>query len=65
MKEYIELDRLFRHLNIEIAYKTDFINCGTDLQKGFTQGYIAGLQFAKIVAENNSISKEKIYEDKD
>lgn len=54
MREVIERECFDKHINMEIAYKQQFIDCGDDIQKGFTAGYISGLRFAKIVVENNS-----------
>jgi hypothetical protein len=58
MKEAIEKECFDKHIDMEIAYKQQFIDCGDDIQKGFTAGYIQGLQFAKIVVENNSKREE-------
>lgn len=54
--EYIKRDCFDRHIDMEIAYKQQFVDCGDDIQKTFTAGYIMGLKFAKIVAENNSVA---------
>ena len=42
-----------KHLDMEIAYKKQFCECGTKTQQAFNLGYIEGLEFAKIVVENN------------